>query len=122
MPSAVTGMKEVNAAFKKVGDDLAEQKVPFLKQISEPVRVDAERFAVAFIPTVTHRWSRMRVGVTKRNVYVAAKTRGARIPTLRRPNFGDLLLKRAMEPALERNRVQIEQELEKLVDDIAKAF
>lgn len=47
----------------------------------------------------------MRTGVTREAVYVAPRRRGVkgRDRSRRRPRFADILLERAMQPALQRN-------------------
>jgi hypothetical protein len=64
----------------------------------------------------------MRIGVTKRAVYVAPKKRSTRNPFLKRPEFADLLKKRAMEPALERNRERVTADLDKFLTAVTRAF
>lgn len=52
-------------------------------------------------------WWRMRVGVTTKLVYVAPVQRGVKVrgrDSRRRLQFANLLMDRAMEPALERNQ------------------
>jgi hypothetical protein len=68
-------------------------------------------------------WSRMRVGVTRNLVYVAPRQKGTRgRGPRRRPKFADLLMGRAMEPALERNTPGIERHFDQLLDQVADGF
>lgn len=91
-----------------------------LRALAEPIRADAEGLASSSIPRVGPNWSRMRVGVTQKLVYVAPRERGTRGRTARsRPRFADLLEQRAMTPALQRNEARLEQGVEDIFDSIA---
>jgi hypothetical protein len=116
------GIDRVNAAFKRAGRQIEKGKPAYLKLAAEPVRRDAEILAASSIANITHPWSRMRVGVTKRAVYVAPRKRGTRFLTRRRPNLARLLRFNAMEPALDRNRIQVANQLDKLLDRIEQDF
>src|SRR4029077_1350261 len=87
------------------------------RRIAEPVRSDAQTFAAGRIRNIGAQWPRMRTGVTRSLVYVAPRQKGThgRGPK-RRPNLANLLMDRAMEPALQRNEARIERELERLLD------
>lgn len=119
---AVAGLAELQRAFKAAENQLDTEFATGAKQVAEPVRVDAERLAVAGIPRIGVPWSRMRVGVTTRSVYVAPEKRGSRIPQRRRPNLADLLLGRAMEPALQQNEGQVLAGFERILDNVGKAW
>lgn len=124
MPPAIIlrGQRELVRAFDKAGPDAKKRLRHALRDVAEPVRADAEQLALETIPRIGPKWSRMRVGVTTRLVYVAPVTRstgGADDPR-RRPNFADLVLGRAMEPALERNEGRIEGALETAVFEAIK--
>jgi len=69
-------------------------------------------------------WSRMRVGVTQREVYVAPVKRGqkGKDQRLRRPNLFDLLMGRSLEPALEQNIRQVGAGMERLLDEVGAAW
>lgn len=120
----VRGLRDLSRAFaaadKRLKNDLRDR----LKRAAEPVRADAEASASSEIRNVQtgDSWSRMRVGVTTRLVYVAPRERGirARGSVRRRPNLAGLLMDRAMEPALERNETKIVRELEELLDDVGR--
>jgi hypothetical protein len=92
-----------------------------LRDLAEPVRADAEHLAVSGIPRIGLRWSRMRVGVTNKLVYVAPRQRGTRTRSSprSRPRFATLLEQRAMTPALEQNQARIEQGAENLFESLA---
>jgi hypothetical protein len=95
------------------------------RAVAEPVRRDAETNAQERIPRVGDRWYRMRTGVSRKLVYVAPRQRGVKRQgdaRRRRPKFGDLLMDRAMEPALEQHGPEIEAAVERALDQIANDF
>lgn len=116
MPPAVIlkGQRELVRAFTVAGKDSGKEIRNELRQVAQPVRHDAELLALSEIPrmapvvsTSAVPWWRMRVGVTTKSVYVAPVQRGVKGRgdlARRRPNFADLMMQRAMEPALERNQ------------------
>jgi hypothetical protein len=80
--------------------------------------------AVEKIARIGVPWSRMRVGVTQRDVYVAPRQRGqkGRDQRLRRPNLFDLLMGRALQPALDQNIAKVERQLERLLDAVGSSW
>ena len=127
MPVVVRGLREVNAAFAKTDRDIRLGWRASMRQVAEPVRRDAEQLAQDSIRNMpaSPRWGRMRVGVTRNMVYVAPRQRGARArsaASARRPNLANLLMDRAMEPALERHAHEIEERFERLLDRAADDF
>jgi hypothetical protein len=125
MTVIVKGLREVNAAFAKTDRDIRLGWRAGMREVAEPVRRDAEASASASIRNMpgSPRWSRMRTGVTRTMVYVAPRQKGARRnPYARRPNLADLLMDRAMEPALARHEHEIEERIDHLVDVAAFNF
>jgi hypothetical protein len=106
----VQGLAKLQHAFLLTDRKLSQELTAGLKKAAEPVRVGAEAFAVARIPTSGFVWSRMRVGVTTGSVYVAPRARGTiDRARRRRPRYGDLLMGRAMQPALKANVALVER-------------
>jgi hypothetical protein len=119
----VEGLRDLQRAFGRVDKGLARDLKRVLREAAEPVRTDAEQLATANIPRIGIPWSRMRVGVTQRAVYLAPRQRGAasrRNARLRRPNLANLLLDRAMTPALDRNVGWVEESVGSLLDEVGK--
>ncbi len=116
----VKGFTELNRALKNADKEtrLGIRKVE--RQVAEPVRVDAQELAVREISHIGNQWAAMRIGVTQKLVYVAPKQRRKRGSP--RPNLAGLLLKKAMEPALEKNRAEIERAMEEALDAMANNF
>lgn len=116
MPPAVIlrGQRELVRAFTLAGKEAGKEIRQELRAVAEPVRHDAELLALSEIPRMSPimsrsavPWWRMRVGVTTKSVYVAPVQRGVKGRgdlSRRRPNFADLMMNRAMQPALDRHQ------------------
>ncbi len=124
MPAAVEikGLRDLERSFGAVGRKAKRELNLELRKVAEPIRADAEHLAASSIRRIGPKWSRMRVGVTSKLVYVAPRQKGVRTrgaDPRRRPKFADLMEERAMDPALERNRSNIEHAVEGVFDRIA---
>lgn len=125
MPLVVHGLREASAAFAKADKDARKVWRTHMRQVAEPVRLDAEGSTKQQIPRIGPRWYKMRVGVTRTEVYVAPRQRGIRTrgtDPRRRPNLAGLMMSRAMEPALERHEPEIERAFERMLDEVADHF
>jgi len=132
MAVVVKGLRDVNAAFAKTDRDIRLGWRAGMRQVAEPVRRDAETLALSGIRRMpsSPRWARMRTGVTRNMVYVAPRQRGVRWNkknpgyrfNLRRPNLANLLMERAMQPALEAHEHDITARFEQLLDHAADNF
>lgn len=109
----VRGLPELQRAFKRISKDLSKEMQAELKDVGEPVRAAAEQLAVENISHIGDRWSRMRLGVTSRSVYVAPKARRRRGSP--RPNLAPLLATQ-MEAALAANEERVVAGLERMID------
>lgn len=118
----VEGLADLNRAFALADRKVRLEKNQQLRELAEPVRVDAENLAVATIPRIGLSWSRMRVGVTRTTVYVAPKQRGSRHPGTRRPNLAGLLHGRAMVPALNANTPQIVGGVDRWLGEVGRSW
>jgi hypothetical protein len=113
--AVVRGLTELNRAFVLAGTKLHKNKNQILRHYARPVERTAETLAMTQIDRMTLPWAQMRIGSTPEFVYVAPQQRGTRILSRKRPKFGRLLMRRAMEPALEANREQIARGLDELL-------
>lgn len=113
------GFRELQLAFKLADRALAKELRTTLREVVEPIRVDAENLAESRIPRIGLPWSRMRIGTTLTSVYLAPKQRGSRIRSRRRPNLAELLLGRSMEPALDRHRQEVIAGVDAMLGSIA---
>ena len=71
------------------------------------------------------KWAQMRIGVTQTLVYVAPQQRGIKSRTdrrLRRPNLADLLMGRAMQPALDKNVSRVEVGVGLALDKVVRKW
>lgn len=124
---AVSGLRDLSRAFAKADRTLKKDLRVRLAEAAEPVRADAQNLAAAEIRNLHHGdpWVRMRVGVTTTSVYVAPRQRGATSRARsgrRRPNLKQLLLDRAMEPALAHNRERIVRRVDDVLDHVGTAW
>lgn len=119
----VEGLSSLQRAFKAA--DVAEQRElrKTMRAVVEPVRVGAERLAVEQITRIGVPWSRMRVGVTNKSVYLAPRERGqkGRDQRLRRPNLRPLLLG-SMEEAFDHDRAQIIVGFESMLTTVGRKW
>jgi len=131
--AVVYGLHDVQAAFADADKQLRLGIRGGLQQIAEPVRAGAEQLGMSTIRNMPRspRWSKMRIGVTRDLVYVAPRQRGSKgrgyDPRRRgygyaHPPFSDLLMLRAMEPALEHHAGEIEQRFDELLGHVTDGF
>lgn len=123
-PVQVEGIRDLQRAFKAADAKLERELDTRLRRVAEPVRGDAERFALGGIPRIGIPWSRMRIGITTTSVYVAPVERGRlsrRNPNLKRPKFAALLLAEEVK-ALERNRGKVVAGVEALLADVGRKW
>lgn len=120
----VEGLTQLQRAFKAADVSVQRELRKALRLAAEPVRADAERLAVAGIPRIGTPWSRMRIGVTNKEVYLAPRERGqkGRDQRLRRPNLRGLLLGRSMEPALAQNHQAVIAGVDAALATVAKVW
>lgn len=107
------GVPELQRAFAEMNRQVQRELKIELRALAEPVRADAARLAAANIGRIGPQWSRMRVGITTRVVYVAPLQR--RHGGSPRPNLAPLLMDRAMQLALDRHKGQIVEGLDALL-------
>lgn len=121
----VEGFRDLQRAFKLADASARKALRAVLKEIGEPIARDAETLATARISRIGKPWSQMRVGLTTTLVYVAPKQRGRlskQNPARRRPNLFDLLMGRAMEPALDQNIPGVEAAVGRALDRVGSAW
>ena len=112
----VDGLAELNRAFARSRQNAAAEKDEALRRAAEPVRVDAETLAVS--------QSRGSVpcghgcgSVSPPTLCMWPKQRSVQGPRSR-PKFGARLMEDAMLPALQRNKEQAVDELDKLLAEM----
>lgn len=127
----IEGFSELAKALARTGPDVRRALNAGLKGLAEPIARDAEQFAEAGITGLARKrtsdWGAMRVGVARgfSLVYVAPRERG-RLgrgdDPLRRPAFADVLIEKAMDPAVEANEAGVIAGAEKIVDDVTRGW
>ncbi len=95
----VKGLRELDRALNAYNKDVKKDMRKELRVVAEPVRALAEQMAVGNIGNIGSVWSRMKLGVTSRVVYVAPRARNKGGSP--RSNLGALLMEQAMQPALD---------------------
>lgn len=124
---SVTGLRELERAFRRADRARAEDLKHALEEAAAPVRRDAQALASSEISHVRpgDPWAGMRIGTGRSIVYVAPIERGVKSrgdERKRRPKFGTKLMEEAMEPALEPNRSVVEARLDKMLDELASVW
>jgi hypothetical protein len=120
----VRGLRETVRAFNNIQEDLSDELRAGLKHAAEPVRVAAEQKAVNRIENMPYSpaWAEQKTVVSKRTalVYMGPKKRQSRNTARRRKNLADLLMERAMEPALEENEEKTKKAVELVLDQLGR--
>jgi hypothetical protein len=118
----VRGLADLMKTFKYAPRDVRLAYRAELRTIATPVKETAESLAATRISGLAagEPWTKMRIGVTQKLVYVAPKKKGVRGRTpAKRPNFANLLATRALDPALEQNEQRVVRDLEQMMDKLA---
>jgi hypothetical protein len=121
----VEGYRPFMAALAKADRDVRLGVRTELRDVARPVQQTAQALALSRIRQMPQspKWAGMRIGITRNLVYVAPRQKGSRgRGPRRRPNLANLLMARAMEPALERNAARVEAGFEQMLDDVADRF
>ena len=108
----VRGLSDLQRAWAVADKETSRELREALKEAAEPVRADAQALTLNRIRNMTIPYSRWKVGVTSRSVYVAPKWRETRVKSRRRPKLADLMAERAAQPALTRNIAQVERKVD----------
>lgn len=131
MAVAVEGLKELEQAFRKADKQTTRELRVALRAAAEPVKTMAEGLAVGNIRHIHTKgtrldWSRMRIGEAKAVVYMVPKQRGRNTRSnyrrYHRDNLKELLLARAMEPALNANAGRVEANVERVLGSVARQW
>ncbi len=119
----VKGLTGLNRALAQADRNVRLGIRAEYRTVAEPVRADAETLSLANIRNVGVPWSRMRIGITQRAVYVVPKQRGARGRgnRRRRPNLAGLMYPQ-MQKALDINAPGIERDFNEMLFGVANKF
>lgn len=124
----VHGLKELQRVWDLMPPEIADEFRDELIEAADPVRKNAEQKAEVVLTWTIGKpqhaaYTAMRVGVSRAQtlVYVVPsyRSRGARLSPRAKEAFVRRMQKRALEPALEQNRQQIEGRVDNMLDRIA---
>lgn len=118
----VDGLSDLQKAWAVADRETSKELRQAFRDAAEPVRSDAQALALHTIDNMTVAWSRMKIGVTRRSVYVAPKSRDTRIKSRKRPKLADLMAARAMQPALNRNIHRVESQVEQALATVGRKW
>lgn len=127
-PIKVEGLANLQRAFTRADRALRTDLRDALQEAAAPVRSDAQQLAGSQIRRMGQGspWTRMRIGILGGTVvYVAPVERGVKGrggERRRRPKLKPLMLDRALEPALERNRQAVVRRLDHMLDEVARVW
>ena len=125
----VEGLREFSRALAWASPQARKELKTTLQQVAEPIRHQVQTLAVQNISHLRAQrgrgrshWDVARIGVTQNEVYIVPREKGARKHggRGRRPRFGQLLMDRAYDPALEHNRVSVERSVEQMLTLLAE--
>lgn len=113
------GLRDLQRALSKVNKGAAAAVRDELKKAAEPVRAGAQEKALMEISNIGPSWAAMKAGSRPGVVYIApsARRRGGSP----RPNLGILLLEKAMFPALDEHKDEVESEMEDALDRLGRS-
>lgn len=115
----VDGLGGLQRAFARAGREVEKDVKVALADAALPVKQDAQRLALTSISHMTVPWSEMRIGVTRRAVYVAPRKRSTRRASRKRSNLAPLLLTRSMIPAVRANAGKVQDNVEQAMVKVA---
>jgi len=119
----VNGLRELTRAFGALSKELSDEVRDELLHAVEPVKERAEQLALSRIRNMPQSpdWADMRTGVSKARgvVFMVPAHRSRGKPSQKRRKFANLLLDRAMEPALAENTEEIIRGVERTLDHLA---
>lgn len=106
--------------FAQIGGEVKRDNVRELRKAADPARTRAEGLATANISNIGSVWSRMKVGVTSRAVYLAPRARPHGGSA--RPNLAGLLLHKSMYPAVKETEPEIREHIEDWLENVVSKF
>jgi hypothetical protein len=123
MAVRVHGLRELTRDFKKISKDLDKRLTGELLDAVAPVKDLAQSKALTQISGMSGSpsWATMKTGVgrAKGTVYMMPASRGRKYS---RANLADLLLQRAMDPAVTEKQDHVVNALDDLIGDLADRY
>lgn len=121
----VQGLRELNATFRHAPRDVNRAYRAELRTVALPVQQEAQSLAVERIRRIGVPWSRFRIGITSKLVYVAPRQRGVKSrgdARFKRPNLARRMAAEVTGPALERNQHRIEADFDAMLDRLVRKW
>jgi len=121
----VRNLAALERAFGRADREERKLLVQEVKLAAEPVQRLAEGRALSEIRNMTVPWSQMRIGHRRAVVYIVPRQKGRYSRAnrrLRRPNLKTMLLDRAMLPALDARKDEVERRLERMLAIVGKRW
>lgn len=116
------GYTDLQRAWAVADKETQRELRAALRDAAEPVRSDAQALTLHRIENMTIPFSRWKVGVTRRSVYVAPRWRETRVKSRKRSNLADLMAERAAQPALNRNIRRVETEVDQALATVGRKW
>jgi hypothetical protein len=123
----VEGLSEFNTALKEISVTLRRTLREDLRLAAEPVARSAQELAMEHISGMKRQktvdWSQMKIGASAGAatlVYIVPKRRRRKGSRRGRPNLVNLMLKKAMEPALIKQYETVEHAIERAVNNAVR--
>lgn len=116
------GYTDLQKAWAVADKETSKELRVALRDAAEPVRSDAQALTLHRIDNMTIPYSRWKVGVTRKSVYVAPKWRETRIKSRKRPKLADLMAERAAQPALTNNIRRVEAEVDAALGRVGRKW
>ncbi len=109
----VRGLRELNRDLGRMDKNLKRELQASLRAVAEPVAADARSKAIRFGPATSEK---IRAGSSRGQAVVR---QNARRTTGARPDFGSLLMRTVLVPALVENEEMIVKGVEEMLDHLS---
>jgi len=119
----VEGLRELSRALAEASPQARKELRGVLRDAARPVQRRAQYLAAVEITNLDagDPWDKARIGITQKEVYVVPRQKGVRgRGRKRRSRFGELLMEKAYQPALEQNKHEIVRSFDAMLDRIAE--
>lgn len=112
----VKGYREASRAARRAGSAVNKEVRAAFREVAEPVRAEAtSRFSLVDARSAAG----YRIAVRQRGIAVEQRLKKT---TGKRGDYGSLQMRRALLPALEANKDELDKEMDKAIDKVADIF
>jgi len=121
----VKGLRDLVRDLNRISSDVGDELRTELAKAADPVKRQAEALALGRIRNMPSSpdWAEMRIGVARSTalVYMVPERRSRRRNRKwKRTNLADLLMERAMDPALEQNQEEVVQRVDEMLGRLGR--